>query len=550
MTRILRNLLLIAAAQLSHAIPTSGPSAATVRLDNATITGKNLGVVNKFYGIPYALSPTGDRRLRLPQTIPAYTTDFAATDYGLSCPQQEGASPNPYQPAGVIYLTIPKSTAKLAQGEDCLNLNVVAPSNVKPGAKLPVVVWIYGGGFQSGTSSSYDGSAVVNRSIVLNEPVIFVSMNYRLSALGFMGSKEVKAAGVGNLGLQDQRQAFRWIQKYISAFGGDPSKVTIWGESAGAISIGHHLVANNGNNEGLFHAAVMQSGSQTALSDITHGQKYYDFMVSQTGCGNATDTLDCLRGVPYDSFKAAMDKSPGIFDYQSVNLPWCPRADGVFITDTPQKLVREGKVANVPLITGDCDDEGTLFAVSNLNVTTDAQVKSYFKQNWWTDASSAALDGLLFHYPSDARLGSPYDTGFLNAITPQFKRIASIIGDASFQGPRRFFLQHRSQKQNTWSFLSKRAKSNPILGSVHASDIPNAYGAELRDYIINFATKLDPNGKDGNGKPLVQWPKYSNWAPSMLTFLDGPVPVTITKDDFRKDAINYMMDFEQHNLVN
>ena len=89
-----------------------------------------------------------------------------------------------------------------------------------------------------------------------------------------------------------------------------------WGESAGAVSVGFHLIANNGNNEGLFRAAFMQSGSPTAHGDITNAQKYYDFMVSETNCTNAADTLECLRGVPFDAFKAAQDKSPGIFAYQ------------------------------------------------------------------------------------------------------------------------------------------------------------------------------------------------------------------------------------------
>ncbi len=99
------------------------------------------------------------------------------------------------------------------------------------------------------------------------------------------------------------------------------------------------------------------------------------------------------------------------------------------------------------------------------------------------------------------------------------------------------------------SLVSKRFMSNPVLGSVHASDLLNSFGGELRDYLIHFVNKLDPNGKDADGKALVSWPKYSNWAPRLVTFLDGPLPVTITNDDYRKDAINYLIDVELHNLL-
>ncbi|KAG6850679.1 hypothetical protein C0991_010169, partial [Blastosporella zonata] len=137
-----------------------------------------------------------------------------------------------------------------------------------------------------------------------------------LSGFGFLASKEVHEAGVGNLGLQDQREALRWVQKYISSFGGDPSKVTIWGDSAGAISVSMHMLTNDGDAEGLFRAAFMQSGSFIPVGGFENGQRYYDKIVSESGCSSSEDTLECLREVPYEALKKAIDKSPGVFAYQ------------------------------------------------------------------------------------------------------------------------------------------------------------------------------------------------------------------------------------------
>jgi len=272
------------------------------------------------------------------------------------------------------------------------------------------------------------------------------------------------------------------------------------------------------------------------VGPIENGQKYYDQIVAQTGCSGASDTLACLRTVPFAQLKAAQDATPFIFSYQSLVLTWLPRADGTFLSDNPQRLVQQGKVANVPFVTGDCDDEGTLFSLSTLNITTDSEFATYLKTYWLPEASTAQENNLNTLYPSDLVDGSPFDTGLLNNITPQFKRIAAFQGDAVFQAPRRFFQQSLSGKQNQWAFLSKREKGIPLLGSFHATDILNVYfDGELTDYLINFATNLNPNGKT-----VPNWPAYTTATPNLMTFLDGLIPTTISQDTFRAAGMQFL----------
>ncbi|KAF9041954.1 carotenoid ester lipase precursor [Hymenopellis radicata] len=506
-----------------------------VKLDHAIVTGTANGTIHQFLGIPFAEAPTGDLRFRLPQAVDAYTGILNATTFGPACPQQSGMSPNtdglPAEAAAIFSSFNPP----FPSDEDCLSINVVRPADAGPHQGLPVVVWIYGGGFEIGETAAYDGGVVVNRSIEIEEPILYVSMNYRLSALGFLASKEVKEAGVGNLGLQDQRLALRWVQKYIHAFGGDPTKVTIWGQSAGAVSVATQLIANDGNPEGLFRAAFMQSGSPLPVGDIEHGQKYYDDIVSRTGCAGSPDTLACLRTVPYEYLKAAVDASPFIFDFQSLNLAWLPRTDGIFLTDDAQRLVQQGKIADVPVVSGDCDDEGTIFSLSQRNITTDADMKEYMQTIMFPLMAEDDIDRLMDVYPSSLEEGSPFDTGNANALTPQFKRLAALQGDFVFQGPRRFFLSAMSGKQDIYSYAHRRLKQLPFLGSFHGSDLSldsYAPGGDLQDYLIRFVANLDPNGDTG-----ITWPKWTTDSPQLLSFNDGPVSQNITDDTYRKEAI-------------
>ncbi|TFY79845.1 hypothetical protein EWM64_g4166 [Hericium alpestre] len=450
-----------------------------------------------------------------------------------------------------------------------LNINIIKPVNTTAGVQLPVLLYIFGGGFEIGGPSKFDGRRIVERSIEIGEPIVYISLNYRVNAFSFLASEEVKAAGVSNLGLYDQREAFRWVQKYITTFGSDLKKVTVYGLSSGAISIALQMVTNGGDVEGLFRAGVMDAGSPIPVGDISHGQQYYDTLVQQTGCSNASDTLECLRQAPYDQLKAAMDQTPAITSYKilnSLNLAWMPRVDSAFLKDHPQQLVKQGSMAKIPMINGDADDEGTLFTVFNYNTTTNNETHKYIAEVYLPNATQAKVNRVLTLYSDDVADGSPFDTGDANAVTPEFKRLTAFQEDIVFQAPRQFFLQHQSSgKQDTWLFLgSEQAQQilarsqlgRPGLGELyssvteplhhrfHGSEMASFWGpGNMIDYLIRFVVHLDPNSETS-----LPWPKYTPASPQLLTLWDGSAS-NITKDTFRKEQMEYLTElFMKHPL--
>ncbi|KAH9475726.1 Lipase 1 [Psilocybe cubensis] len=543
---VLLGLLFLLPNLVENTAATSPGSDPIVKLNYGAFQGSVVGNVESFLGMPFAAPPVGNLRFAPPHPPVAFRGVHQATTFGAACFQQAANAsvfPGSLVPtiAGLISTGAPNPSVI---SEDCLFINVVRPVGTQPGKKLPVVFWIYGGGFQNGDTSLYPGSNIVSRSIALNEPVVYVSANYRLSALGWLASKEVQAAGLGNIGLRDQRFALKWVQKYITAFGGDPRRVTIWGESAGALSVGTHLIINDGNPEGLFHAAVMQSGSPYLMLDIADKQPIFDQLVANSGCTGSPDPIACMRAVPFDQFSTAMNLSPNLFSFSSLSLAWQPTIDGDLIKRDPQISLQKGLYAKVPILSGDCDDEGTFFSFANANITTNEDFLSYMQSNYFRGIlSDEQLAAVGEAYPDDVTQGSPFDTGTANALTPQYKRLAAIQGDWSFQAPRRFLLETTSKTQPTFAFLYKRNKTSTALGSFHGTDIPEFYGAGPSpdlvgaDAIINFANTGNPS-LPKNPKSLLSSVNWKQWGssktnPPMLTFTD-PIPsIAITSDTFR-----------------
>ncbi|ODQ80414.1 hypothetical protein BABINDRAFT_161359 [Babjeviella inositovora NRRL Y-12698] len=526
-----------------------------VTLSNGdTITGNYelLSNLESYLGIPYAAPPVGNLRFKPPQPYTGSLNGFSAQAYGPSCPQMnpEADYTNTLPKVALeLVMQTPLFNAIIPQSEDCLSLNVYRKRGLSSTAKLPVMFWIFGGGFDLGGTNYYLPQQLMAQGALQGQDFIYVSVNYRVAAFGFLPGKEIKAEGSGNSGLLDQRLALQWVADNIASFGGDPSKVTIFGESAGAISVGHQMVANYGDNtykgKPLFRAGIMQSGTVAPIQDIdsNYAQGIFDSVAGFAGCGNATDKLQCLRNLLYTQMQAASNSVPGFLSYQSLHISYLPRPDGGFIPYHLMKMLADGHYARIPYIIGDQNDEGSIFSLPNLNVTTDAEMQAFIQYSF-PNITSSEMSQLLTLYPHDITQGSPFGTGILNALTPQNKRMAALMGDIVFQAPRRFML-NRTPDVTSYTYLSQQLQGLPILGTFHANDLiwqyfVTASGSLIyRNAFIAFASTLNPNS--GGLFTLTNWPKYQNTnslANNMMYI--NSLGISTGKDNYRQAQMSFL----------
>merc|ERR1712070_1248520 len=354
-------------------------AAPSATIKNGTVVGSTTNNVDSCSGIPFAPPPTGTLRLKPPQSrtsvFPGGT--FTATAPAKACPQFAFQVDGTYLPNDIPsdvlgeLLDTPLFQKALNEDEDCLQINVQRPAGTNKDAKLPVLFWIYGGGFEAGWASMFDGSKIIQKSVDLGQPIMYVSVGYRVGGFGFLAGDDLAKEGSTNLGLRDQRLGLQWVQDNIAGFGGGPEKVTIWGESAGAISVMDHTIINGGDNtyngKPLFRGAIMNSGSIIPANTVTtpKAQTVYDTVVSAAGCSGSEDKLACLRAAPYQTFLRAVNSVPGILSYRAVDLSYLPRPDpgDNFFALSPEVSVQNGQIAKVPVIVGDQRDEGTLFSL-------------------------------------------------------------------------------------------------------------------------------------------------------------------------------------------
>ncbi|KIW18501.1 hypothetical protein PV08_02789 [Exophiala spinifera] len=520
-----------------------------------------------FLGIPYAQPPLGNLRFQVPQPLNTTWADARnATDYGYAC---------------IGYGEDTAIASDDYVNEDCLTLNVIRPCGNYDGSNLPlpVLVWIHGGGYFAGSSRDqrYNLTFLVQKSARMGKPLIAVSVNYRLSGWGFLWSQEIVDQGIANLGLRDQRLALSWIQENIGAFGGDPSKVTLWGESAGAGSVSSQLLAFKGRDDRLFNGAIAVSGSPVGFGALNvqmeTSEQAYRNLVDSVGCSPWSDRIQCLRSRPAQMINKALNfTSLGLIDQPS--LQFGPLPDGDIVSRDPISQLHEGSFVGVPLMIGDCSDEGTFFASlasdsSRLNTVADIarRLSKY-------GLSTNIVDDLLKLYPEGPSSSILQSSGgtFNDSTGQHWKRLSTIVGDLAEVAPRRLSLREWKGHSNT-SVYNFRFDVIPngvsdYFSATHGVDIPftfyNLEGAgfpdiappflgpnpfhgkpkayfDLADLVssmwISFAHNGDPNL---TGQKGPSWPPYTLQNPSQYVFSAEPTSHIVT-DDFREIAIDYII---------
>lgn len=460
--------------------------------------------ITVFRGIPFAKPPVGSLRWQAPQAADPWKEVRDCTAFGASC----------VQPTGGIVLGV-----RGAQSEDCLYLNIWTKLGGEDGGeKRPVMVWIHGGGFSigSGSQSYYDGRGFAAAGAVV------VTINYRLGPFGFMAhpalSKESPQGVSGNYGMLDQIAALKWVRTNIAAFGGDPDNITIFGESAGAVSVGCLLASPLA--EGLFHRAILQSGSaamtQTLGGDVETSAEGAGIQVArQLGIASpdsdSTETAASLRKVPAGDLLKASNPRVGLF---GKGKQFWPCIDGYVLKQSPIEAVAAGLHHDVPVMLGTNADEGTLF-LRQIPIKRPLGYR-LFLRTWFRSGSDRVRD--LFPADSTAE------------VRPQ---LGKLISAATFVAPvRRLARALEAQTSPVWLYHFTRVSpaAEKGGGATHGAEIfyvfktlPSVMG-ETRDEEVSetmhaawlrFATTGNPNGED-----LPEWPAYTAEGDGHLEFGD------------------------------
>ena len=434
-----------------------------VETTHGPVRGADDQGIRTWKGIRYAAPPIGDLRFRRPEPPKRWAEVADATVYGPACPQ-------PAFPNMPLDLGAP-------QGGDCLSLNVFASADTGPGDAKPVMVWLHGGAYVlgSGSQALYDG-----RRLVSGGDVIVVTVNYRLGALGFLDLSSFSTARRrfdSNIGLHDVLAALRWVRDNIAAFGGDPERVTLFGESAGAGIVTTLLTAPAA--EGLFAGAIAQSSPATSVYDSDRAQR-----VAVSFLDNLGVDVGALPDAPIAAILAA---SQQVFDEVPVRNPgtlaFVPIVDGDLLHDYPVKLAKEGRSHPVPLIIGTNRHEAALFRLmrSPLMPITPRAITSMFTQ--------IAAEQPDLQLPTQEKIVSAYSRLRRKA------RSLSIATDVGFRMPSVWLAEGHSRVAPV--YLYRFDYSTPLLklllvNAAHATELPYVWG--------NLGAPKDPTLKLGGTK--------------------------------------------------
>jgi para-nitrobenzyl esterase len=464
-----------------------------VKVETGRVKGTLEDGLSVFRGIPYAAPPVGNLRWRPPQPAAKWKGIRMATEYGRACMQVNAAISN-----------LP------APSEDCLFVNVWTPAK-RASERLPVMVWIHGGGFTAGTPAEqlYHGEWLAQKGVVV------VSVGYRLGVFGFLAHPALSAESEhhvsGNYGLLDMIAALQWVQTNIAGFGGNPGRVTIFGESAGAIAVSQLCASPLA--KGLFHAAISESGGSFGpvrdgggpgenMQPLDTAEKAGAAWAQSAGVATLAD----LRAMPADNLMSSAQRQRGV--------SW-PIADGWVIPGDQYKLYEARRYNDVPVLIGYNSDEGATFGVPASQTAYVQSVK---------DRYASFADKLLAAYPGGE--------------TPAAKKTARDLTRDSAFGWHTWTWARLQQKTGTSNVFLYYFDEHPVyaadspragFGTPHSEELPyvfrqlrehrrppptpkdEAMSDLVRTYWTNFAKTFDPNG---GGLPA--WPAFTNAEPRML----------------------------------
>ena len=419
--------------------------------------------------------------------------------------------------------------------EECLLLNVWAPSrSPAPGAAgYPVVVWIHGGGFESGGSGAAWGHNGTQHVEASGGEVIWVSIAYRLNVFGFLGAAQLRArdaaGSTGNYGLQDQREALRWVQRSIGSFGGDPSRVTLDGCSAGAGSTANH--ATNHHSWPFFRQVAGESGmfAPWNAKPLSAAQKTFDAVAQSLGCGpgdlNATAVVDCLEGKSAQELTVA--GNIGLFEHTDPNVMtmtiFAPVIDSVDVLDHPWARAQAGQHFKGPLLLGTTRDEGASFCGTAQNLTQ-PEFEAFALQAY----PGVDMSTLLQLY-SDARPPPPpaaATTAAATAGSEWWWASAKLSGDIGFHCGSRAGARWLSRTGPVFLYSFAPAGDFPsgVVGHcaqksyVQLQQSGSALAQKMGHYWFSFAKYGDPNAAPRTMPGMIDWPRYANATDENLVF--------------------------------
>ncbi|MCX6689889.1 MAG: carboxylesterase family protein [Methanoregula sp.] len=454
------------------------PVSGVVKTDAGYISGINQDGIRVYHGIPFAAPPTGDLRWRPPAPVQPWDSIKEAKKYSATCPQ-------------------PGSSAPLNMSEDCLYLNVWTPAQ-NTDEKLPVMVFFFGGGFKEVALSMpmYNGTTLAQKGVIVVTP------NYRLGALGFLAhhqlDNESPHNASGNYGILEQQAALAWVQKNIGAFGGDPSRVTIFGQSAGAESVLIHLASPT--SKGLYQQAIVESGpfwAHGAIINATHSKtdaEQFGSEYTQSLGYSGPDAIARMRLLsPEALINATPSPSSGFWTTHTVEFE--PTVDGWILPDTMDNQYLLHRENPVPLMIGNNANDGTTLS-ADANMTVSEYV-TFIKSRFGKD-----FDAVFAKYPA-------------NSTAEVQLRLAQIMTDYDFSESVKFVAGSMGDiSPNTYLYRYSYILPGQPNGAFHGSEtlllfgVPVQANPEVAANVVDLWTRFAKTGNP-NGGMNVTWPNYT-----------------------------------------